>query len=123
MRYYAQFTFVAVALGVVALLAGCAQAPAPAPAPAQTAQKTTVNSTTVPMMPDGETLFAANCASCHAKDKKLDRSYLAAMKKMSFEEAKNVVINGKKPMPSFKGKLTSQEITIVAYYVWGQTKR
>jgi len=70
-------------------------------------------------------LYAAKCASCHSSDgtgnKKLgvlvggDLSKLDLTKadtsKRTNDELKNTVLNGKNKMPSFKGKISEEEIT------------
>ncbi|OGZ98767.1 MAG: hypothetical protein A3G49_03725 [Candidatus Sungbacteria bacterium RIFCSPLOWO2_12_FULL_41_11] len=82
-------------------------------------------------------LYQAKCASCHSGDgtgnKKLgmltggDLSRLDLTKtdtsKKTDDELKNIVLNGKNKMPSFKGKLSEEEITRLVKFLRALQKK
>lgn len=75
--------------------------------------------------------YEKNCASCHGKDGRADtfksRHHLHArnltdpkwQSDVSDERIFNVISNGKGKMPSFKRKLTTEQITSLVSYVRG----
>ena len=75
----------------------------------------------------GKTTFEANCSVCHDVDGSGDTPIGMSLEipdlrsdevqKHSDEELIALVTNGKDPMPSFKGKLTADEIKGVIAYV------
>ena len=75
----------------------------------------------------GKMTFETNCAVCHDSDGSGDTPIGMSLEipdlrsdkvqKLSDEELINIVTNGKDPMPSFKGKLTAEEIKGVVAYV------
>jgi cytochrome c6 len=75
----------------------------------------------------GKTTFEANCSICHGEDGSGDTPIGMSLEipdlrsdevqKLSDTELINIVTNGKDPMPSFKGKLTADEIKGVIGYV------
>ena len=74
----------------------------------------------------GETLFAGNCAACHAggqnvimPEKTLEQSALEQYLDGGFNEGAVVkqVTNGKNAMPAFGGRLSDNDIKNVASYV------
>src|SRR5215467_16222118 len=75
----------------------------------------------------GKAIFASKCALCHGPDGKGDTSIGKSLKiadlhstdvqKLSDEELKTVVTNGKNKMPPFKGKLTDAQILQVISYI------
>lgn len=69
-------------------------------------------------------IFSANCASCHAgggniiiSNKTLKKPALEKYNMLSVEAVISQLQNGKNAMPSFKGRLSEQEIEDVAAYV------
>lgn len=71
-----------------------------------------------PAMADevGEKVFKSKCSICHAIDKK---KVGIAVKDMNADNAvlKEVVINGRKAMPKFGGKLSDEQIEAVVAYL------
>jgi cytochrome c6 len=75
----------------------------------------------------GKMTFEANCSVCHDLDGSGDTPIGMSLEipdlrsdevqKLSDEELIAIVTNGKDPMPSFKGKLTADEIKGVIAYV------
>lgn len=72
----------------------------------------------------GAKIFSANCAACHIGGgnvvngrKTLKKSALEKYGKYSEEAIIGQVTNGKAAMPTFKGKLTPEQIADVAAYV------
>ena len=83
-------------------------------------------------MADGAGVFSANCAACHAAGGNLVnpertlsqadlKSFLASYDSDHEGAIIAQVTNGKGPMPSFAGVLTSAEINEVAAYVEAQS--
>jgi cytochrome c6 len=75
----------------------------------------------------GKSVFGANCASCHRgginvvmADKTLKKAALEKYSMASLEAITNQVRNGKGGMPSFKGRLSEDQIQSVAAYVLAQ---
>ena len=75
---------------------------------------------------DGAALFTSKCAACHGKDGAAKTPMGAKLKvqdlssptiqKMSDADLKKIVSDGKDKMPSYKAKLTKEQIdTLVAY--------
>ena len=75
----------------------------------------------------GEALYVAKCQMCHgskgaaetpvAKNLKIKPAGDAEMKKLSAAQMTESVTNGKNRMPSFKGKLSDEQIKeVVAYF-------
>jgi cytochrome c6 len=78
----------------------------------------------------GAKVFSANCAACHLKgnnivmaNKNLKKEALSQYGMNSPEAIITQVTNGKGAMPSFKGKLNSDEIESVAAYVLAQSEK
>lgn len=77
--------------------------------------------------PDGQAVFKSKCIMCHGADGQanttMGRQVNAAnllsadVRKLSAEEMKQVVINGKGSMPSFTDQLSPEEIAAVVGYV------
>lgn len=75
----------------------------------------------------GADTFKTRCAMCHGQDGKADTPAGKAFKAMplrdpmvvnaSDEELANIVKNGKNKMPSFKDKLTDDQIKAVITYI------
>ncbi len=72
----------------------------------------------------GAKVFNANCAACHAGGgnainaaKTLKKDALTANSKDTVEAIVTQVVNGKNAMPSFKGRLSEDQIQSVAMYV------
>lgn len=74
---------------------------------------------TVKNEPPGKVVFTANCRLCHGNDGTLGLSGAAnlSITALNVEEIKTVVTNGRKGMPSWKEKLTPEQIQQVAEYV------
>ena len=70
-------------------------------------------------MSPGQTVFTKNCRLCHGTDGTLGLSGAAnlSITALNLEEIKNVVINGRKAMPSWKAQLSEEQIQQVAEYV------
>jgi cytochrome c6 len=81
--------------------------------------------------PDGKALYAARCASCHAKDgkgnpkmkgmaggdlAKLDLTDKATSDKKDADLEK-LTRDGVNKMPAYKGKLTDGEINVIIRYI------
>ena len=80
--------------------------------------------------PNGQQLFNANCSACHIGGnnviiaaKTLKKEALARYRMNSLEAITTQVINGKNAMPSFKSRLTKEEIAAVADYVLSQAEK
>ena len=75
----------------------------------------------------GKAIFASKCALCHGSDGKGNTSIGKSLKiadlrspdvqKLSDDDLKTVVTNGKNKMPPFKGKLTDAQILQVISYI------
>lgn len=79
---------------------------------------------------NGGKIFGANCASCHMggnnmvmANKTLKKDALEQFGMYSTDAITNQVINGKNAMPSFKGRLTDDQIQDVAAYVLQQADK
>ena len=79
---------------------------------------------------NGAKIFSANCAACHAggknlvqADKSLKKDALEKYGMYSAEAIIAQVTNGKNAMPSFKGRLNSNQIEDVAAYVLEQAEK
>ncbi len=82
-----------------------------------------------PALADGAQVFSANCAACHIGGgnavnaaKTLKIADLEQYGMNSTEAIVTQVTNGKNAMPSFKGRLTDDEIASVAAYVLQQSE-
>jgi cytochrome c6 len=78
----------------------------------------------------GAKIFSANCAACHMggrniimADKTLKKEALGKYGMDSLEAIVSQVTNGKNAMPSFKGRLNTQQIEDVANYVLEQSEK
>lgn len=78
----------------------------------------------------GAKVFGANCAACHMGGgnvinaaKTLKKTALEQYEMASLEAIKTQVINGKAAMPSFKTRLTSEQIEEVAAYVLDKAEK
>lgn len=67
----------------------------------------------------GKEVYIQNCNACHGMDgkKKLANAADLSLSTLSFEEQKNVVINGRNVMASFKNTLTTSEIDSVVTFI------
>jgi cytochrome c6 len=75
----------------------------------------------------GADVFKAKCASCHGasgagdtamgKSMKLKDLGSAEVQGQSDADITNVIANGKKPMPGYKGKLTDDQITDLVKHI------
>jgi cytochrome c6 len=79
---------------------------------------------------NGGKIFSANCAACHLggnnviiADKNLKKASLEKYNMNSLEAIIGQVTNGKSAMPSFKGRLSEQQIEDVATYVLEQSQK
>ena len=112
-RFLAPVTWAAAALAVVALLAGPALIGAKADQPASGATAA----------PQGETIFADNCGSCHT----LERAGTNGSVGPNLDDVKPdaatveaTVRAGQGTMPAFADTLSDAEIQAVAAYVAGE---
>jgi cytochrome c6 len=78
----------------------------------------------------GRSVFAANCAACHAGGKNLVNPAktlkLADLQKYQIDSVEAITIQvtkGKGAMPSFKGRLSAEQIADVAAYVLAQAEQ
>ena len=78
---------------------------------------------------DGEKIFNANCAACHAggknvimPNKTLEYDTLHNYEMDSIDAITTQVTYGKNAMPSFRGRLTDNDIENVANYVLSQSQ-
>jgi cytochrome c6 len=78
----------------------------------------------------GAKIFGANCAACHMggknmvnAQKTLQKADLEKYSMTSIDAIKTQVTNGKAAMPSFKGRLTDEQIADVASYVLDQAEK
>jgi cytochrome c6 len=81
-------------------------------------------------VPNGQQIFNANCSACHIGGnnviiaaKTLKKEALERYGKNSLEAITTQVTNGKNAMPSFKSRLTEEEIAAVAGYVLSQSAK
>jgi cytochrome c6 len=79
---------------------------------------------------EGAKIFGANCAACHMGGgnmvnpaKTLKKDVLEQYEMASLAAITTQVTNGKAAMPSFKGKLTPEQIENVATYVLEQAEK
>lgn len=77
----------------------------------------------------GAQVFSANCAACHVGGgnavnaaKTLKKDVLAQYEMNSVDKIVYQVTNGKNAMPSFRGRLSEDEIAAVAEYVLQQSE-
>ena len=113
-RILAPVTWAAAALAVVALLAGPALIGAKADQPA--ADDATA-------APQGETIFADNCGSCHTLERAGTNGSVGPNLDDANPDAATVeatVRDGEGTMPAFEGTLSDAEIKAVAAYVAGE---
>lgn len=78
----------------------------------------------------GAKIFSANCAACHAggrnvimANKSLKKDALDKYSMNSLEAIVQQVTNGKNAMPSFRGRLNTQQMEDVASYVLEQAEK
>jgi cytochrome c6 len=83
----------------------------------------------MPALADGAQIFSSNCAACHIGGgnavnaaKTLKLADLEQYGMNSVEAIVTQVTNGKNAMPSFKGRITDDEIAEVAAYVLQQSE-
>lgn len=83
----------------------------------------------MPALADGAQIFSSNCAACHIGGgnavnaaKTLKLADLEQYGMNSIEAIVTQVTNGKNAMPSFKGRITDDEIAEVAAYVLQQSE-
>ena len=79
---------------------------------------------------EGERIFTANCAACHAggnnaimPEKTLKKDILEENNMNSISAITNQVKNGKNAMPAFGGRLADEDIENVANYVLNQSEQ
>jgi len=79
---------------------------------------------------NGEKIFTANCAACHAggnnvimPEKTLKKEALETYGMKSVDAITYQVTNGKNAMPAFGGRLGDSDIEDVANYVLSQTEK
>ena len=75
----------------------------------------------------GKAVFASKCALCHGPDGKGNTSigkslqiadlHSADVQKLTDDDLKTVITNGKNKMPPFKGKLTGEQTLQVISYI------
>ena len=67
----------------------------------------------------GKTLFERNCVRCHGKNGA--KGFLGAKNlqksKLRDEQLTEIIANGKQIMPSWKNKLTAEEISVILAYI------
>nr|P00111.1 RecName: Full=Cytochrome c6; AltName: Full=Cytochrome c-553; AltName: Full=Cytochrome c553; AltName: Full=Soluble cytochrome f [Neopyropia tenera]pir/JC5849/ cytochrome c6 - red alga (Porphyra yezoensis) [Neopyropia yezoensis]1GDV_A Chain A, CYTOCHROME C6 [Neopyropia yezoensis] len=79
---------------------------------------------------NGEKVFSANCAACHAggnnaimPDKTLKKDVLEANSMNTIDAITYQVQNGKNAMPAFGGRLVDEDIEDAANYVLSQSEK
>lgn len=79
---------------------------------------------------NGERIFTANCAACHANgnnvimpEKTLQKDILEANGMNTVSAITYQVTNGKNAMPAFGGRLSDTDIEDVASYVLSQSEK
>lgn len=78
----------------------------------------------------GEAIYQSRCAACHGKDGRGDGpagkafnpkptafTDPASFKRLSDAQLKKMIIEGKPPMPAFKGSLKDQEVDSVVAFI------
>jgi len=67
----------------------------------------------------GKEIFTKKCQRCHGEDgsKQKFGAKNLQISRMKFEDMVTLIASGKKPMPSFRNKLSADEIELVANYV------
>ena len=82
---------------------------------ASCSKKSTPTATKAPKSVDGATVFSKNCARCHGpqgiKDERTPNLQTIPLDKAHLV---NSITNGKSKMPSFKDKLSDEEISATA---------
>jgi cytochrome c6 len=80
--------------------------------------------------PNGQQIFNANCSACHIGGnnviiaaKTLKKEALERYDMNSLEAITTQVTHGKNAMPSFKNRLTPEEIAAVSGYVFSQAEK
>jgi len=88
-----------------------------------------ISATLAANIEEGEKIFTANCAACHAGGnnvimpaKTLKIEDLEKYGMSNIDSIKTQVTNGKNAMPSFQGRLNTDDIDNVANYVLSQSK-
>ncbi|MDT8375909.1 MAG: cytochrome c [Mariprofundaceae bacterium] len=71
--------------------------------------------------PDGAKIFGKKCSMCHKIDKQKVGPAVKAMNQDP-EMLRSVIANGKKMMPKYSGKLSTDEIDAVVTYLKEQQK-
>ncbi len=66
----------------------------------------------------GKDIYKKKCQRCHGETggKGIFGAKNLQISHMKYEDIISLITNGKKPMPAFKSRLTSEEITLVANY-------
>ncbi len=66
----------------------------------------------------GKDIYKKKCQRCHGETggKGIFGAKNLQISHMKYEDIITLITNGKKPMPAFKSKLTSVEVTLVANY-------
>lgn len=80
----------------------------------------------------GESLFKSHCLVCHGSDAtgnttmgkqlKAPNLHSKEVQRLSENEIKNVILNGKGNMPPFEGQLSEEEAAQIAHYVRSLSK-
>lgn len=89
--------------------------PSPSASTAPTASAATGTTTKV----DAQTVFKANCVSCHGANLEglVGPSLQKVGSKYSKEQLTALITNGRGAMPSFKGKLSDDEISALSTWL------
>jgi cytochrome c6 len=82
--------------------------------------------------PDGAAIYKGKCAMCHGPDGKGQTTMGKSMKlrdlasadvqKQTDQELGDIILNGKGKMPSYKGKLSAEEIKALVGFIRGLKK-
>lgn len=65
---------------------------------------------------DAKNLFKKKCSLCHALDKKKLGPAVSSMDKNA-DVLRKTISNGKRPMPAYAGKLTTDQINLLVDYI------
>lgn len=72
----------------------------------------------MPQAPTGKEIYKKKCQRCHGEtgSKGISGAKNLQISHMKYEDIITLVTDGKRPMPSFRKKLTPEEISLAANY-------
>ncbi|MDD9272300.1 c-type cytochrome [Paenibacillus sp. GCM10023248] len=114
-------TLIVLTLLLAGSLAACGKKETPpATSPAATATTSpAATQSTAGTKADAQTVFKANCVSCHGGNLEgaVGPNLQKVGGKLSKDQITGIITNGKGAMPSFKGRLSDDEISAVATWL------